>query len=129
MRNETSVQPNTRGLLAHAQRKAAETQQRVHQAIDRLLREQEVVNFNTVAKVAHVTKSYLYAHADVRERIEALRATLGQGHIERQWARTPAEPGSHRQNERGVASRQGSANQGPGRGKSPAQSTTQGSIW
>jgi hypothetical protein len=38
MRNEPSVQPNTRGLLAHAQRKAAETRQRVHQAIDRLLR-------------------------------------------------------------------------------------------
>src|SRR5258708_40203966 len=86
MRNETSVQPNTRGLLAHAQRKAAETQQRVHQAIDRLLREQEVVNFNTVAKAAHVTKSYLYANADVRERIEALRTQQGQERNERQWA-------------------------------------------
>lgn len=78
MRNETSIQPNTRGLLAHAQRKAAETQQRVHQTIDRLLREQGVVNFNSVAKEAHVTKSYLYAHADVRERIEVLRSQQGQ---------------------------------------------------
>ena len=86
MKNETSVQPNTRGLLAHAQRKAAETQQRVHQAIDRLLREQEVVNFNSVAKAANVTKSYLYARADVRERIEALRAKLGQERIEQQQA-------------------------------------------
>src|SRR5258708_5996994 len=86
MRNETLVQLNTRGLLAHAQRKAAETQQRVHQAIDRLLREQEVVNFNSVAKAAHVTKSYLYANADVRERIEALRAKLSQERIEQQQA-------------------------------------------
>jgi Family of unknown function (DUF6262) len=86
MRNEPSVQPNTRGLLAHAQRKAAETQQRVHQVIDQLLREQHTVNFNTVAKAAHVTKSYLYAHQDVRERIEALRTQQGQERIERQWA-------------------------------------------
>ena len=86
MKNETSVQPNTRGLLAHAQRKAAETQQRVHQAIDQLLQEQEVVNFNSVAKAANVTKSYLYANADVRERIEALRAKLGQERIEQQQA-------------------------------------------
>ena len=86
MRNEPSVQSNTRGLRAHAQRKAAETQQRVHQVIDQLLREQYTVNFNTVAKAAQVTKSYLYAHQDVRERIEALRTELGQERIERQWA-------------------------------------------
>ncbi len=86
MSHEASAQPNTRGLLAHAQRKAEETQQRVHQAIDQLLREQHVVNFNTVAKAANVTKSYLYARADVRERIEALRAKLGQERIEQQRA-------------------------------------------
>jgi predicted nuclease with TOPRIM domain len=44
------------------------------------------VNFNSVAKAAQVTKSYLYAHQDVRERIEALRTTLDQERIERQWA-------------------------------------------
>jgi len=44
------------------------------------------VNFNTVAKAAHVTKSYLYAHQDVRESIEALRTEQGQERIERQWA-------------------------------------------
>lgn len=86
MRNETSAQPNTRGLLAHAQRKARETQLRVHQAIDQLLREQAIVNFNTVAKTAHVTKSYLYAHDDVRERIEALRTQQGQERVEQQRA-------------------------------------------
>lgn len=86
MRNETSAQPNTRGLLAHAQHKAEEAQKRVHQAIDQLLHEQQVVNFNTVAKVANVTKSYLYAHEEVRERIEALRAQQSQECIKRQWA-------------------------------------------
>ena len=86
MRNETAVQPNTRGLLASAQRKAEEAQKRVHQAIDQLLREQQTVNFNTVAKAASVTKSYLYAHQDVRERIEALRTQQGQERLERQWA-------------------------------------------
>ncbi|HEX4716091.1 MAG TPA: DUF6262 family protein [Ktedonobacteraceae bacterium] len=86
MRDETEAKPNTRGLLAHAQRKAQETQQRVHHAIDQLLREEQTINFNTVAQTAQVTKSYLYAHQDVRERIEALRTQQGQEHIERQWA-------------------------------------------
>ena len=86
MSDETSLRPNTQGLLAHAQRKSQETLRRVHQAIDRLLREHQVVNFNTVAKAANVTKSYLYANADVRERVEALRTQQGQERIERQRA-------------------------------------------
>lgn len=86
MSDETARESHTRGLLAHAQRKAQETQQRVHCAIDRLLREQQTINFNTIAQAAQVTKSYLYAHQDVRERIEALRAQQGQERIERQWA-------------------------------------------
>src|SRR5258708_25530920 len=84
MSDPTTIQPNMRGLLAHAQRKAEDTQKRVHQAIDQILREQQIVNFNTVAKAANVTKSYLYAHQDVRERIEALRAQQGQERLERQ---------------------------------------------
>jgi Family of unknown function (DUF6262) len=86
MQADSPLKPNTRGLLAHAQRKSQQTQQRVHQAIDQLLREQQIVNFNTVAKAANATKSYLYAHQDVRERIEALRTQQGQERIERQWA-------------------------------------------
>lgn len=86
MRTDLSTKPNISGLLAHAQSKSQQTLQRVHQAIDQLLREQQIVNFNTVAKAASVTKSYLYAHQDVRERIEALRAQQGQERIERQWA-------------------------------------------
>ncbi len=86
MQADSSLKPNTSGLLAHAQRKSQQAQQRVHQAIDQLLREQQIVNFNTVAKAANVTKSYLYAHQDVRERIEVLRTQQGQERLERQWA-------------------------------------------
>jgi hypothetical protein len=86
MQVNSSPKPNTSGLLAHAQRKSQQTRQRVHQVIDQYLREQQIINFNTVAKAAHVTKSYLYAHQDVRERIEVLRAQQGQERIERQWA-------------------------------------------
>ncbi len=86
MSDPTTIQPNMRGLLAHAQRKAEDTQKRVHQAIDQLLREQQIVNFNTVAKAANVTKSYLYANADVRGRIENLRTRQGQERIEQQWS-------------------------------------------
>src|SRR5258708_38841756 len=77
MSDPTTIQPNMRGLLAHAQRKAEDTQKRVHQAIDQLLREQQIVNFNTVAKAAN---------ADVRERIETLRTRQGQERIEQQWS-------------------------------------------
>lgn len=82
---DSSLKPNTSGLLAHAQRKSQQTQQRVHQVIDQLLREQHMVNFNTVSKAAHVTESYLYAHQEARERIEVLRTQQGQERIERQW--------------------------------------------
>jgi hypothetical protein len=92
MSDETSLRPNTQGLLAHAQRKSEETLRCVHQAIDRLLREQQVVNFNTVAKAANVTKSYLYANVDVRERVEALRAQQGREHSERRWADSQQHP-------------------------------------
>lgn len=86
MRDEAAALSNTHGLLAYAHRKAVETQNRVHQAIDQLLREQQVVNFNTVAKAANVTKSYLYAHQDVRERIEVLRIQQSKERLEQQWA-------------------------------------------
>ncbi|SRR6266487_1368537 len=86
MPTDLSTRPNISGLLVHAQRKSEAAQQRVHQAIDQLLREQQTVNFNTVAKAANVTKSYLYAHQDVRARIEALRTQQGQEQLERQWA-------------------------------------------
>ena len=85
MQADSSTKPNISGLLEHAQRKSEAAQKRVHQAIDQLLREQQIVNFNTVAKASNVTKSYLYAHQDVRERIEVLRTQQGHERLERQW--------------------------------------------
>jgi len=89
----TTFNPNTSGLIAHAQRKSQETRQRVHQAIDQLLKEQQTINFNTVAKTAQVTKSYLYAHADVRDRIEALRAQQDQERLQKRRAERQLQQG------------------------------------
>ncbi len=68
---------NTSGLRAHAQQKAQEARVRVSEAIDGLLKEEKPVNFNSVAKAAGVTKSYLYSEAALRARIEALRKKEG----------------------------------------------------
>jgi hypothetical protein len=92
MSDETTIRPNIAGLLAHAQRKSEAAQQRVHQAIDQLLREQQAVNFNTVAKAANVTKSYLYAHEEARERIEALRTQQSQQRTERHGTERQQHP-------------------------------------
>jgi hypothetical protein len=93
MSNNTPSKPNTRGLLAHAHRKAQQARQRVHQVIDQLLREQQTINFNTVAKAAQVTKSYLYAHREVRDRIEALRAQQDQERMQRRRAENQQQQG------------------------------------
>ena len=61
--------------------------------IDQLLREQQTINFNTVAKGEQVTKSYLYAHPDVRDRIEALRAQQDQERIQKRRAESQQQQG------------------------------------
>ena len=64
---------DTSGLAAHAKQRSEEKRKRVDEAIDRLLREQQVINFNSVTQAAGVSKAYLYSQPDLRERIEALR--------------------------------------------------------
>jgi len=64
---------NTACLLAHAHQRKEEKGKRVEEAITRLLRDHQAVNFNSVAKAAGVSKAYLYAQPLFRERIEALR--------------------------------------------------------
>ncbi len=64
---------NTTGLVAHARLRKEEKCKRVDEAITHLLREQKAINFNTVAKVAGVSKAYLYNQPQFRDRIEALR--------------------------------------------------------
>ena len=71
--SEKTWSRDTTGLAAHAKQRSEEKHQRVDETIDRLLREQQVINFNSVAKEAGVSKAYLYSQPDQRERIEALR--------------------------------------------------------
>ncbi len=71
--NEKTWERNTTGLVANAHQRKEEKRKRVEEAITHLLREQQLVNFNTVAKAAGVSKTYLYSQPQLRDRIEALR--------------------------------------------------------
>ncbi len=71
--NEKTWERNTTGLVAHAHQRMEEKRKRVDEAITRLLRDQQTVNFNAVAKAAGVSKTYLYSQPQFRDRIEALR--------------------------------------------------------
>jgi hypothetical protein len=71
--SEKTWQRNTTGIVAHAQARRELKHKSVEDAIATLLREQKLINFHTVAKVAGVSKAYLYGQSDLRERIEALR--------------------------------------------------------
>jgi intracellular sulfur oxidation DsrE/DsrF family protein len=70
---EKTWKRNTTGIVAHAQARCEHKRKGVEDAITTLLREQKLINFNTVAQAAGVSKAYLYSQADLRERIEALR--------------------------------------------------------
>ena len=69
----TNWKRNTAGLLAAVHARADEARVRAERAIEALVRERTTVNFNTVAARAGVTKAYLYAHDDLRDRISGLR--------------------------------------------------------
>ncbi|MDF2084442.1 DUF6262 family protein [Bacillus pseudomycoides] len=56
----------------HASRKAT-TSQKVDKAIQRLVRANDPINFNSVASEAGVAKATLYNNRELRERIEILR--------------------------------------------------------
>ncbi|EFI68435.1 transposition regulatory protein TnpC [Lysinibacillus fusiformis ZC1] len=61
----------------HASRKA-HTSQKVDEAIKRLIRANEKINFNSVASEAAVSKATLYNNKDFRSRIETLRNQQSQ---------------------------------------------------
>lgn len=61
----------------HSQRKAI-TQEKVDKAIQRLIKAQKSINFNSVAGESGVTKKTLYDNKDIRERIETLRYQQSQ---------------------------------------------------
>jgi hypothetical protein len=56
----------------HSKRKAM-TQEKVDKAIQRLIKSQKSINFNSGASESGVTKKTLYDNNDIRERIETLR--------------------------------------------------------
>ncbi|PGE70575.1 DUF6262 family protein [Bacillus toyonensis] len=61
----------------HASRKAI-TSQKVDKAIQRLVRANEHINFNSVASEAGVAKATLYNNQKLRDRIESLRQQQAQ---------------------------------------------------
>lgn len=56
----------------HEERKL-KTQQKVDEAIRRLIKFQKAINFNSVANESGITKATLYNNSDIKERIESLR--------------------------------------------------------
>ena len=61
----------------HASRKA-NTYQKVDEAIKRLIKANEKINFNSVSSEANVSKATLYNNKDFRSRIETLRNKKSQ---------------------------------------------------
>ncbi|PER93732.1 transposase [Bacillus sp. AFS059628] len=61
----------------HTKRKA-DTYQKVNEAIKRLLKANEKINFNSVANEADVSKATLYNNKDFRSRIDTLRNQQSQ---------------------------------------------------
>ncbi|MFE9890585.1 DUF6262 family protein [Streptomyces scopuliridis] len=71
-----TVPPADRRIAAlrqAAQDKHLQAVQRAEAGIRRLVKEREEINFRAVARAAGVSLDFLYAHADLRKRIETLR--------------------------------------------------------
>lgn len=77
---------NTEGLKKHANKKSFLAKEKVDNAIQRLIKDQGTINFNTVAIQANVTKAYLYNNKKIRARIEKLREQQG-GSIKKQTSK------------------------------------------
>jgi len=69
-----TIERNVEGLAIAAQRKRQETLEKVEQGIQKLVKEQKVINFNTVAQASGVSKAWLYKESGIKTRIEHLRA-------------------------------------------------------
>jgi len=70
----------------HKSRKAS-TYQKVDEAIQRLIRASENINFNSVASEAGLAKATLYNNLELRERIEVLRQQQAQAPTPKQIKR------------------------------------------
>jgi hypothetical protein len=87
---------NTVGMTAHAQSRKEQKRTGVEDALTTLLRERKPINFNTVAKVAMVSKVYLYSQPDLRERIEALRQQGVEQMVRERATRSPGKTDASR---------------------------------
>ncbi|MDQ0271880.1 hypothetical protein J2S17_003768 [Cytobacillus purgationiresistens] len=65
--------PNIKGISRHAKEKTEVAYQKVDKAIKDLINEKEMINFNHVSNKSGVSKSFLYNHSELRDRIEHLR--------------------------------------------------------
>ncbi|MCU5582983.1 DUF6262 family protein [Bacillus toyonensis] len=70
----------------HKSRRAS-TYQKVDEAIQRLIRASENINFNSVASEAGLAKATLYNNLELRERIEVLRQQQAQAPTPKQIKR------------------------------------------
>lgn len=66
-------QRNTNSMIEFNKEKSALKGKAVDDAIKRIIKNGQTINFNTVVTEAGVSKSYLYNHPDHRRRIEELR--------------------------------------------------------
>lgn len=64
---------NTHGLKKYAEEKTKMTLEKVDKAIRELSLKDEKINFNSVAAVSGVSKTFLYNNKSIKERIEDLR--------------------------------------------------------
>lgn len=60
------INRNTEGLKKHANKKSLLAKEKVDNAIQRLIKNHETINFNTVSIEANVTKAYLYNNKEIR---------------------------------------------------------------
>ena len=67
----------TAALCLYAKQKNEATIRLVNAAIDRLLEQHALINFEAVARAAGVSRGTLYNNAELRERIRRLRANAG----------------------------------------------------
>ncbi|MCH5583493.1 DUF6262 family protein [Shimazuella sp. AN120528] len=68
-----TLKRNIEGMKQFARQKSIDASLKVDNAIQQLIRNKESINFNNVAKIAKVSKSYLYNQKEIRSRIEQLR--------------------------------------------------------
>ncbi len=60
-------------LQEAAAEKARESAERVEKALEKMIKQGQIITFKSVAHVANVSTAYLYKQAELRSRIETIR--------------------------------------------------------